>query len=468
MKKIIFIYYLLFNIIIASFLGIYLYNSYNQKKSTVILNISQTSLLISELIKSSFSYSDNILKEIVDSIDVSALKYPADDPIEFERISKFIDKKRKTFPHASGVGLNDENCIMTHTPSIVGFDASNREWCSIPMNNPDIQTYVSNMFISNKNNEMMVIQTRKFPNNKGLAGIGVNLAFFSQWLNKVKIGPNDVIAIADHNLKLLARQPNLPNNLGKKIPDSIVEAFVSSNKKESIFSEVSPLDNKERLYHIQKVENLPFLVIVGEADVDWMDSWYKQLIVSSIITILLWIMGGLILRHYIETIKQKKEFEKISVTDNLTDVFNRHKLNAILKREFSRSDRISVPFGIIILDIDLFKNINDKYGHNVGDTVLKEISSLIQENIRDSDILGRWGGEEFLVIIPKGDNNNGKQLANKLRLKIEKYPFSVVKHITASFGVATYKEDDSIDSLIKRADDALYRAKEKGRNRVES
>jgi len=466
MKKVVFIYYLLFNIIIASFFGTYLYHSYTQEKSTVKQNISQTSLLVSELIKNSFSYSDNILKEIVDSVDVSALKYPADDPIEFERISKFIDKKRKTFPHANGVGLNDENCIMTHTPSIVGFDASDREWCSVPMSNPDIQTYVSNMFISNKNNEMMVIQTRKFPNNKGLAGIGVDLAFFSQWLKKVNIGPNGVIAIADHNLKLLARQPNISDKLGTKIPDPIVEAFLSSGEKKRFFSKVSPLDNKERLYHIQKVENLPFLVIVGEADVDWMDSWHKQLIVSSIITILLWIMGGLILRHYIETIKQKKEFERISVTDSLTGVFNRHKLNAILKREFSRSDRISVPFGIIILDVDLFKDVNDKYGHNVGDSVLKEITSLIQENIRESDTLGRWGGEEFLVIIPKGDNNNGELLANKLRSKIEKYPFSIVKHVTASFGVATYKEDDTIDSLIKRADDALYRAKENGRNRV--
>jgi len=468
MKKIIFIYYLLFNIIIATFFCAYLYNSYNQKKSAVILNISQTSLLISELIKSSFSYSDNILKEIVDSVDVSALKYPADDPIEFEQISKFIDKKRKTFPHASGVGLNDENCIMTHTPSIVGFDASNREWCSVPMGNPDIQTYVSNMFISNKNNEMMVIQTRKFPNNKGLAGIGVDLAFFSQWLKKVNIGPNSIIAIADHNLRLLARQPNLPKDLGRKIPDPLVEAFVSSDEKEKIFSKISPLDNKERLYHIQKIENLPFLVIVGEADVDWMDSWYKQLILSSLITLLLWVMGGLILRHYIETIKQKKELEKISVTDNLTGVYNRHKLNAILKREFSRSNRVSVPFGIIILDIDLFKNINDKYGHNVGDTVLKQITSIIQENIRECDTLGRWGGEEFLIIIPKGDGDAGKLLANKLKSKIEKYPFSIVKHVTASFGVATYKEDDTIDSLIKRADDALYRAKENGRNRVES
>lgn len=464
----IFVYYLLFNIIIASFFGVYLYNSYEQKKSIVTTHAKQTTLLISEWIKSSFTYSDYILKDIIDNVPVSALKYPTNNPIEHKRISLFIDKKRKNFPNANGIGLNDENCIMTHTPSIVGFDASNREWCSVPMNNPDIKTYVSNMFISNKDNEIMVIQTRKFPDNKGLAGIGVNLAFFSQWLDKVNIGPNGVIAISDNNLKLLARKPNMPESLGTKVNDSIIETFISSNQNEKTFSNISPLDNQERLYNIRKIENLPFVIVVGEANIDWMDSWYKQLLVYTIITFLLWAMGGLILRHHIETVKQKKELEKISITDNLTGLYNRHKLNAILKREFHRAERINYPFGIVILDVDLFKNINDTYGHNVGDLVLKEISLLLKRNIRVSDTLGRWGGEEFLIIVPEGNRYKGQLLAKKLREKIEKYSFTTVKNITASFGVAKYKKGDSIDTLIKRADDALYKAKENGRNRVEN
>ena len=198
-----------------------------------------------------------------------------------------------------------------------------------------------------------------------------------------------------------------------------------------------------------------------------MDSWYKQLIVYIIITFLLWAMGGLILRHHLETLKQKKELEKISITDNLTGLYNRHKLNEILEKEFHRARRIKYPFGIIILDIDLFKDINDTYGHNVGDSVLKEISSLLNQNIRKSDTLGRWGGEEFLIIVPEGNKHKEQLLAKKLREKIEEYPFTTVKNITASFGVAKYEEGDNIDTLIKRADDALYKAKEKGRNRVE-
>ncbi len=466
MKRKIFIYYLLFNTIIVSFFGVYLYTSYTQEKSIAIAHTTLTSLLVSEWIKGAFNSSDYILREIVETVPVSALKYPSNNVIEHERISKYIERKQKTFPNSNGVGLNDAKCIMTHTPSIVGFDASNREWCSVPMNNPEIETYVSNMFISN-NKKMMVIQTRKFPNNKGLAGIGVNLAFFSQWLKKVNLGPHGVIAITDNNLKLLARQPELPKALGKNVNDAIVKAFISSNNKEKSYSDTSPLDGKERLYNIRKVEDLPFVVVVGEANIDWMDGWYKQLKTCILITIVLWLMGGLILRDYLKIMKQKKELEKISTTDYLTGLYNRHKLNDILKSEFHRANRIKSPFGVILLDIDFFKNINDTYGHNVGDSVLKEISNLLKQNIRVSDTLGRWGGEEFLIIVPQGDKQKEQILAKKLRLSIEKYSFITVKNITASFGVATYQEGDNIDSLIKRADDALYKAKENGRNKVE-
>ena len=157
-------------------------------------------LLISEWIKGAFNASDYILRDIIDNVPTTALTYPISNPAEHVRISALIDKKRKTLPYANGVGLNDDKCILTHTPSKIGFDASQREWCYIPMQNPKLETYISNMFMSNIG-EMMVIQVRKFPNNKGLAGLGVDLNFFSQWINKVNIGRNSVIEIIDSNFK---------------------------------------------------------------------------------------------------------------------------------------------------------------------------------------------------------------------------------------------------------------------------
>lgn len=465
MKKRFYTYYLVFNILIASFFCIYLYNSYIQKKSLVNEQTKLTSLLISEWIKGSFLASDYILRDIIDNVPISALKYPATNQSEHNRISKLIIKKSQTLPHSNGVGLNNENCIITHTPSIVGFDANKREWCYKPMNNPKIKTYVSNMFMSNIN-EMMVIQVRKFPNNKGLAGIGVDLSFFSQWLEKVNVGENGIIAILDSNLNLLARQPSLSEALGKEVKSRILKDFIASDKKNISDINALTFDNEERLYSIRKIENLPFIVVIGEAHKDWLDNWYKQLFVSILITLLLWVMAWIILRHYNYILNQKIELERISITDQLTKLYNRYKLNEVLQNEFNRANRINYNFGVIIIDIDNFKKINDIYGHNIGDKVLKELAKLLKENIRVSDTLGRWGGEEFLIIIPKGEDKNEEILAEKLRSKIEKHSFSEIPKLTASFGISRYKKGDTISKIIKNADDSLYEAKRNGRNQV--
>jgi hypothetical protein len=316
---------------------------------------------MSEWIKGAFNASDYILRDIIDNVPTTALTYPTNDPIEHARISQLIEKKRQTLPYSNGVGLNDNKCIMTHTPAEVGFDASQREWCYVPMKNPKLDTYVSNMFMSNIG-EMMVIQTRKFPDNKGLAGLGLNLSFFSQWVKKVHIGRGGVVAILDRHFNLLARQPESPQALGKKAGSPILEQFMTSQLKNQSFSHTSPLDGTGRLYNIRKVDNLPFVLIVGLANTDWLASWYKQVAISIFITALLWLMGWFILRHYQDILEQKSELEEISNKDQLTGLYNRHMLSKTLEKEYHRAKRMQGTFEVIILDIDNFKQVNDTYG----------------------------------------------------------------------------------------------------------
>ncbi|RAK09331.1 diguanylate cyclase (GGDEF)-like protein [Halanaerobium saccharolyticum] len=153
--------------------------------------------------------------------------------------------------------------------------------------------------------------------------------------------------------------------------------------------------------------------------------------------------------------------------DQLTGVSNRRDLTNILEKEYERNQRYNNTFSFIIFDIDHFKIINDNYGHNTGDRILKELSNLVNTNIRKSDYFGRWGGEEFVVIAPENNLKSAEKLAEKLRREIDKYNFINERNVTASFGVAEISADENIDNLIKRADDALYRAKQNGRNRVE-
>jgi diguanylate cyclase (GGDEF)-like protein len=464
------LYYYLFSISILILFCIDNYVSYTHEKSLTINRTSNTSLLISEWIKSAFISSDYILQDIIYTVPSSELEYPSKNIDSYTKIMKYIEDKRKTLPNANGVGISDKNCIMTHTPAIVGFDAIDREWCSIPKNNPKIQTYISNMFESNID-ELMVVQVRKFPGETftGLAGFGVNLDFFSKWLEKVKTTPHGMIAIVDSKMNLLAREPALENMLGKKIDNSIIKDFIASNITQTWHSGKDIiLDKENSIYSLRKVDNSPFVVVVAESNEDWQESWRKQVVVSILILITLWIMAWKILQHYIQTLENEKKLELMSLTDQLTGLYNRHKLHQVFTSEINRSNRFEEIFGIILLDLDLFKNVNDNYGHDVGDLVLKEISQILKDNIRISDTLGRWGGEEFLIILPQIDLEGAVVLAQKLRKEIENHQFSIVGKMTASFGIAYYRKGDDENSIIKRADEALYKAKEMGRNIVKT
>lgn len=166
--------------------------------------------------------------------------------------------------------------------------------------------------------------------------------------------------------------------------------------------------------------------------------------------------------------ERTKKLEIQAITDPLTGIHNRLKLDQEFKTELERAMRYKTPFSTIMLDLDKFKNVNDTYGHQVGDQTLKETAKILVENCRKVDIVGRWGGEEFLILCPETDLSGANNSANNLREIIEKKNFPVIEKITASFGVSSYRDGDDLQSVLGRADQALYQAKEKGRNRVES
>jgi len=183
--------------------------------------------------------------------------------------------------------------------------------------------------------------------------------------------------------------------------------------------------------------------------------------------------NGMLIKYdgLIEDITERKQlenkFERLATIDELTQVFNRTKFQEVIKIELERSKRYNHPLSMLMFDIDHFKAINDTYGHSVGDYVLQTLAQIAKENLREIDYLVRWGGEEFIIIAPETDLGRAKALAERIRTAIENYRFDQAGKITISFGVTEFKESDTEDTFIRRADDAMYKAKEKGRNRVE-
>lgn len=179
-----------------------------------------------------------------------------------------------------------------------------------------------------------------------------------------------------------------------------------------------------------------------------------------------------LIRIYVMDITHRKRDEEeirlLATTDSLTGIANRREFNRILASEIERVRRYGKPLSLVMYDIDFFKRVNDAFGHDVGDTVLQAVTGLVKENIRTVDVVARWGGEEFMVLMPQSNLAAARSTAEKLRQTIAQYRFDKVDKITVSFGVTEFVLQDDFNSLLKRADDALYRAKERGRNRVET
>lgn len=167
----------------------------------------------------------------------------------------------------------------------------------------------------------------------------------------------------------------------------------------------------------------------------------------------------------------KEELERLANFDSLTGLHNRQAILGKLCELINRAKRYKEDFTLIMLDIDHFKRVNDRYGHLTGDEVLEKIATLIRQNIRDTDVAGRYGGEEFIIILPQADLSSARVLAERIRSIIEsaemKDSAGNVFAITVSQGLSGWEPGEDAHSLISRADEALYKVKENGRNRVE-
>ena len=167
-----------------------------------------------------------------------------------------------------------------------------------------------------------------------------------------------------------------------------------------------------------------------------------------------------------ERIKMEENLNKLATVDSLTKIYNRHKTNEEIEAEISRVYRYDSEFSLAMIDIDHFKLINDRFGHDIGDEVLKELTALISSLIRISDSFGRWGGEEFILILPQTNEEQSIILAQKLLQHVANYKFTGAEQITISIGTTKYLKDEEKESMLKRVDEALYEAKANGRNRV--
>lgn len=258
--------------------------------------------------------------------------------------------------------------------------------------------------------------------------------------------------INSNNLSLI--EENLKNNINKELLGykPFVKSFdINGNHYIATFLPIMDFNKTINTYIVSFIE---------ENAINQVERNFYFLISFVNIIIVLFLLGYLSKQYS----NEKNLFMTKAFIDSLTRLFSRTKFNHDLK-EITIANELKY-YSVIMFDIDHFKNVNDSYGHDVGDILLEEFASVTKSFLREDDLIYRWGGEEFIILIKNRSKENLLNIADKLRVVVYEHKFKVVGHMTASFGVAISRLNDTKESLLKRADQNLYKAKQSGRNCV--
>lgn len=266
----------------------------------------------------------------------------------------------------------------------------------------------------------------------------------------------------------------LTSQYNKTVPDcgemffeGLKEECSDNLKNKKSFSTMYKFRGKDYIIKFLSIDNLKeapvaYLISISENIIykQFTEDLYKQVILVTLLAFFI-IVFGLIMAIYQHKLKSNAEL------DYLTKIYNRNKFYELIEKEAKSSKRYKYDSSVMLMDIDYFKKVNDTYGHEWGDQVLKELSSQILQNIRENDVFARWGGEEFVLLLPHTNKDGALKAAEKIRLLIEKSESPKLKGITISIGVTSIDSANyDIDNAIKLADEAMYCAKRNGRNQV--
>lgn len=208
------------------------------------------------------------------------------------------------------------------------------------------------------------------------------------------------------------------------------------------------------IFHAKNIEGMEF-------------SMFLKIISYNLIIIIYCNVGAYLTNYYKrKQFVDSRELLRVSITDSLTGIYNRTKFTEEINRWTDYCNRNNSPLCLVIFDIDDFKRVNDNYGHLIGDRVIQNIASTVKEEIRDTDIFARWGGEEFVILLPKTDIHQATEMMEGIRKRIQNNKYDMLENITCSFGLVALRKNEKQESLLQRADRLLYEAKDCGKNIV--
>ncbi len=462
---------LVFILAIAGISAAQLTQSYREALEAGYIRSDLSGYLVSEWIAESFSNVELVLRESLAVFEGSSVRSDAWTPAEKRRINGALVRRKEMHGHMVFLGVFDSDCVIRFgsIAAIIGDSSAdlNRRYCTAVSEEPVDQLKLSEFFVS-ATGAMDVSATYPMFSTTGeitgFALAGLDLSFFQRWLDEID-DPTIAITIMDLDRVLLARRPG-SSDIGRQIDDVMLESFITAGSSHQSFRRVSPVDGVDRIWTLRTMGDLPFVVAAGYDVADVLGPWYGKLATSIVAVILLSGASIALGRAYDKNRLRAHDMEVLAMNDQLTGLMNRRSFEEYARARIARAHLHDAGAAFIMMDVDHFKRINDTFGHQTGDRVLRDVSLSIRGSFRASDLICRWGGEEYLAYLPGADLENALRLAERLRESVERADFGLDGSVTISAGVTLLRDDDRLEDVIRRADERLYQAKNSGRNTV--
>lgn len=470
----------LFVLLVA--IGGWLTVDFSRERDRIATERSRLAIHKSQLMSRSFGdtflAADYVLRDVIGRVSMARdLAYPHPDAGVTKRLDDLLKEKVSTVTGLTDLVLLNGDCIFVATANYSkrGFKSRQR-FCNTERVDPGQSLHIQYMPPEKSaSGRPVVLMSRTLGSPEGVllggAMVVIDLEYAQRWIATFEIDQGDVLAIVDADGTLLARNPALPEAIGLRTSPPPNQPAFSEIDSAATFTETSPIDRRERIMGLSKLERFPFVAMVGFDKQRVLSDWQRRAWQFATGYILLAALSLLALRVHLATMRQREEMRKLAITDPLTGISNRRHLLDIANREFIRAKRYGNQLSVLMLDIDKFKSVNDRWGHSTGDHVIQQLTKIAKLLIRGQDMFGRMGGEEFALILPETTPSGAEALAERLRKMVEASENvhaddGTVVRFTVSIGIATMAAGDgAFDVILQRADKALYEAKEGGRNR---